>query len=69
MSAVEDLDILATVTGILRHDGSMAVLSAVTEDDEEIIFACELRYAADIVEALHRGEEPQVEVAPWMRLG
>lgn len=65
----EDEDILATVTGIIRHDMSMAVLVAVTDEDEEILFACELRYAVDIAEALHRGEEPRCAVAPWMVLG
>ncbi len=71
MSTMSDLDsdIPATVTGLLRTDGSMAVLSAVTEEDEEIIFATELRYAVDIVEALHRGEDPFVEIAPWMVMG
>ena len=65
----QDDDILATVTGIVRHDQSMAVLSAYTDDDQEVTFACELRYAVDIVEALHCGEEPRVAIAPWMVLG
>lgn len=62
----------ATVTS-LRHDGgSVVIFNAITQNevgDVEITFACERRYAEDLVDALAREEEPVVALASWQIMG
>jgi hypothetical protein len=55
------------VTGFVRDEGSLVLLSGLTnEDNREVVFACEHRYAPDILVAVEAGEEPVVEVPEYM---
>jgi hypothetical protein len=57
---------LITVTGLVRDEGTLVLLSGLTEDNQEVVFACEHRLAPDILAAVERGEEPVAEVPGYM---
>jgi hypothetical protein len=57
------------VTGFVRDEGSLVLLSGLTEDNRDIVFACEHRYAGAILEAVEAGEEPVAEVPDYMIVG
>jgi hypothetical protein len=61
-----DLQIL--VTGLVRDEGSIVLLSGLTEDNAEVVFACEHRMAPDILAAIEAGEEPVAEIPSYMIL-
>jgi hypothetical protein len=56
-------------TGLVRDEGTIVLLSGLTEDNTEVVFACEHRYATDILAAVEAGEEPLVEVPDYMMVG
>lgn len=58
-----------TVTGFVRDEGSLVLLAGLTEDNREVVFACEHRYAQDILAAVERGEEPVAEVPDYLVVG
>lgn len=58
-----------TVTGFVRDEGSLVLLSGLTEDNQEVIFACEHRYAGDILAAVETGDEPVAEVPDYLIVG
>jgi hypothetical protein len=53
-----------TVTRFVRHEGTLILFLARTEEDEEVTIALHPGYAADLMEALMRAEEPEIQV-PW----
>jgi hypothetical protein len=55
-----------TVTGFVADEGTIVLLSGLTEDNRAVVFACEHRYAGDILEAVEAGEEPVAEVPHYM---
>jgi hypothetical protein len=57
------------VTGFVRNEGSLVLLSGLTEDNQGVVFACEPRYATDILEAVETGEEPVALVPDYMIIG
>lgn len=57
---------LITATGLVRDEGTLVLLSGLTEDNREVVFACERRYAGDILDAVEAGEEPVAEVPSYM---
>ena len=63
------MDNLITATGFVRDEGSLVLLSGLTEDNQEVIFAVEHRYAADILAAVEAGEEPVAEVPDYLIVG
>jgi hypothetical protein len=50
------------VIGFVRAEGSLVLLSGLTEDNQELIFACERRYVADILTDVEAGLEPEAVV-------
>jgi hypothetical protein len=56
-------------TGLIRDEGTIVLLSGLTEDNTEVIFACEHRYAGDILAAIEAGEEPVADVPDYMIVG
>jgi hypothetical protein len=58
-----------TVTGFVRDEGSLVLLSGLTEDNREVVFACEHRYARDILEAVEAGDEPVAAVPDYLIVG
>lgn len=54
-----------TVTGLDRYDSSVCVLTGDDEAGREHLFACESRFAPDILEAVESGDEVVVYVEPW----
>lgn len=60
---------LITVTGFVRDEGTIVVLSGLTEENDEVVFACEHRMAPAILDAVEAGEEPVAEVPDYMILG
>jgi hypothetical protein len=58
-----------TATGFVRDEGSLVLLSGLTEDNQEVIFAVEHRYASDILAAVEAGEEPVAEVPDYLIVG
>jgi hypothetical protein len=63
------MDTLITVTGFVRDEGTLVLLSGLTEDNRDVVFACEHRYAPDILAAVEAGEEPLVEVPSYLIVG
>jgi hypothetical protein len=57
---------LITATGFVRDEGTLVLLSGLTEDNQEVIFAVEHRYAADILLAVEAGEEPVAVVPEYL---
>jgi hypothetical protein len=58
-----------TVTGLVRDEGTLVLLSGLTEDNQEVVFACEHRMAPDILAAVEAGEEPVALVPDYMIVG
>jgi hypothetical protein len=54
------------VTGFVRAEGSLVLLSGVTEDNQEVILACERRYVADILTDVEAGLEPEALIPVYM---
>jgi hypothetical protein len=54
------------VTSFIRAEGSVVLLSGLTEDSREVIFACERRYVADIFADLEAGRESEALVPVCM---
>jgi hypothetical protein len=50
------------VTGFIRAEGSLVLLSGLTQDSREVIFACERRYVADVFADLETGLESEALV-------
>jgi hypothetical protein len=59
-------DFMVTVTGLVRDEGTLVLLSGLTEDNRDVIFACERRPAIDIMEAVAAGDEPEAQVPSYM---
>jgi hypothetical protein len=57
------------VTGFVSDEGTLVLLSGLTEDNQEVIFAVEHRYAPDILAAVEAGEEPVAEVPDYLIVG
>lgn len=53
-----------TVTGFVRDEGSLVLLSGLTDSEDEVTFAVEHRYAPDILAAVEADEEPVVVDVP-----
>jgi hypothetical protein len=45
------------VTGFMRAEGSLVLLSGLTQDSREVVFACERRYVDEIFADLETGVE------------
>lgn len=63
---------IVTVTGYQKPDSqldSVILLQGEAEDGQGVRFGVERRYAVEVIGALINGEEPVVEVEPWMILG
>jgi hypothetical protein len=58
-----------TATGFVRDEGTLVLLSGLTEDNQAVVFACEHRYAADILAAVEAGEEPVCSVPDYLIVG
>jgi hypothetical protein len=54
------------VTGFVRDEGSLVLLCGLSEDNRDVVFACEPRYAIDILEAVEAGDEPVAEVPDYL---
>lgn len=57
------------VTGLVRDEGTIVLLSGLTEDNRDVVFACEHRCAPAILAAVEAGEEPVAEVPSYMIVG
>jgi len=57
------------VTGLVRDEGSIVLLSGLTEDNRDVVFACERRMAPAILAAVEAGDEPVAEVPSYMIIG
>lgn len=57
-----------TATGFVSDEGTIVLLSGLTEHNREVIFAVEHRYAGPILEAVEAGEEPVCEVPSYLVL-
>jgi hypothetical protein len=53
-------------TGFVRDEGTLVLLSGLTEHNRPVTFAVEHRYAADILAAVEAGEEPECEVPHYL---
>jgi hypothetical protein len=58
-----------TVTGFVADEGTLVILSGLTEDNQEVTFACEHRMAPQILAAVEAGEEPVAIVPDYLILG
>jgi hypothetical protein len=63
------MDNLITATGLVRDEGTLVLLSGLTEDNQEVVFAVEHRYAPDILAAVEAGDEPVCDVPGYMIIG
>jgi hypothetical protein len=50
------------VTGLVRAEGNLVLLSGLAGDNQEVLFACERRYVADILSDVEAGLEPEALV-------
>jgi hypothetical protein len=65
--AVQALDTeTILVTGFVRAEDTLVLLSGLTEHNQEVIFACERRYVADILADVEEGLEPEALVPVYM---
>jgi hypothetical protein len=62
-------DIEVMVTGLVRDEGTIVLLAGLTDHNEEVVFACEHRYAPDILAAVEAGDEPVAVVPSYMIVG
>lgn len=53
-------------TGFVRDEGTLVLLSGLTEYNRPVIFAVEHRYAFDILAAIEAGDEPECEVPSYL---
>jgi hypothetical protein len=53
---LNDLEIL--VTGFVRDEGTLVLLSGLTQSNKEVVFVCDHHMAPDILAAVEAGEEP-----------
>ncbi len=60
-----DTDTVVVELEAVRRVGSIGVGSGHTEQRHPVEVAIDLRYAADLAEAIDRGERPNVVVESW----
>jgi hypothetical protein len=58
--------VAVTVTRFLRHEPTLVLFAARTEDGEEVTIALHPPYAQDLMEGLMRAEQPQIQVPEYI---